>query len=196
MNDMPDGDRLRVLISDERGRRVRSNGLGPWLARVAPARARGDVSVALVSDRRVRALNRSYRRKDYATDVLSFPAGNAPPQRTRGTRRKKPVFSSVSSGSSVVESFLGDIVIARGVAARQARAAGHTEATELRILALHGLLHLLGYDHERDHGRMLRVERRLRRKGGLREGLIERTRRSSPRAGHARGEPVEPRAPR
>jgi hypothetical protein len=85
----------------------------------------------------------------------------------------------VSSGSSVVESFLGDIVIARGVARRQARAAGHTERTELRILALHGLLHLLGYDHERDHGRMLRVEQRLRRKGGLREGLIERARPSA-----------------
>ena len=70
--------------------------------------------------------------------------------------------------------FLGDIVIARGVARRQARAARHSERTELRVLALHGLLHLLGYDHERDDGRMPRVERRLRRKGGLREGLIER----------------------
>jgi probable rRNA maturation factor len=69
---------------------------------------------------------------------------------------------------------LGDIVIARGVATRQARAAGHPFATELRVLALHGLLHLLGHDHERDDGAMARLEARLRRKAGLAAGLIER----------------------
>jgi probable rRNA maturation factor len=73
-----------------------------------------------------------------------------------------------------MENFLGDIVIARGVARRQARAARHSERTEIRVLALHGLLHLLGYDHERDDGLMRRVEGRLRRKGGLPGGLIER----------------------
>ena len=177
---MPEGEHasgtLRVRISDEQGRPVRAAGLGAWLARVAPARARGHVSIALVSDRRLRALNRSYRRKDYATDVLSFPATNMPPRRTLGTRRSRPDPSSVSTVSSVVDRFLGDIVIARGVARRQAREARHSELTELKVLALHGLLHLLGYDHEADHGRMSRVEQRLRRKGGLREGLIERAR--------------------
>jgi len=122
--------------------------LGRWLRRVAPARARGLVTVAVAADRRVRELNRIYRGIDAATDVLSFPAGEP------GT--------------------LGDVIIARGVAGRQARGAGHALATELRVLALHGLLHLLGYDHEHDGGRMARVEARLRRKGGLREGLIER----------------------
>ncbi|MGE3520711.1 MAG: rRNA maturation RNase YbeY, partial [Vicinamibacterales bacterium] len=144
-----------VSVSDDRGRPV-SRSLGLWLASVAPAGARGSVRHALVPDRRVRTLNLLYRRRDYATDVLSFPAGQD---------------DAVPPGSAPV---LGDIVIAAGVARRQARAAGHPESTELRVLALHGLLHLLGYDHERDDGEMARLERRLRRKGGLREGLIER----------------------
>ena len=154
-----DGQRLEIVVGDALGRRVRIAGLSSWLRRVAPGSARGRVGIALVSDRRVRTLNRTYRGKDSATDVLSFPS--------------EPI-SSASSVSSVVKSSLGDIVIARGVARRQARAAGHSELTELRVLALHGLLHLLGYDHEMDDGRMRRMERRLRRKGGLREGLIER----------------------
>ena len=123
--------------------------LGRWLRRVAPARARGVVTVAVVPDRRVHGLNRQFRGVDAPTDVLSFPAGEA------GT--------------------LGDVVIARGVAGRQARGAGHALGTELRILALHGLLHLLGYDHERDRGRMRRLEQRLLHRTGLRGGLIERT---------------------
>jgi len=125
-----------------------ANALSRWLRRVAPAKARGHLTVALVTDRRIQELNRSFRHVDKATDVLSFPADEP------GT--------------------LGDVVIARGVARRQARGAGHDFATEVRVLALHGLLHLLGYDHEHDGGRMARLEARLRRKGGLREGLIER----------------------
>jgi probable rRNA maturation factor len=127
---------------------VRPAGLGRWLESIAPARARGTVTVAVVPDARVRELNRRYRRKNSPTDVLSFPA-EEPGQ-------------------------LGDVVIALGVARRQAAGAGHSLSTEFRILALHGLLHLLGYDHERDAGEMSRLERRLRRSGGLREGLIER----------------------
>jgi probable rRNA maturation factor len=134
--------------------------LARWLTSVAPASARGSVSVAVVPDSRVRALNRVYRGRDCATDVLSFPAATS----TGAEKRHDGIRAGV----------LGDIVIARGVARRQARTAGHPESTELRVLALHGLLHLLGYDHERDDGEMARVERRLRRKGGLREGLIER----------------------
>jgi probable rRNA maturation factor len=197
---MAEAGRLRVLVSDEQGRAVAVRGLATWLARVAPRNARGVVSVALVSDARVRELNREYRSKDYPTDVLSFPADEAPQHRTRRSIRSsrktpsspkspssptslQPPASpqpSASPQSPAPSPFLGDIVIARGVAKRQSRAAGHLEGTELRILALHGLLHLLGYDHEQDNGTMLRVERRLRLKGGLRESLIERAHRTRP----------------
>ena len=163
---------LNVFVTDERGRSARVPGLAAWLRRAAPRSARGTVAVALVSDARIRALNRAYRRKDYATDVLSFPS--SPPRRTLGTRGTQAGKSFVSPVSSVVERFLGDVVIARGVARRQAREAGHSEGTELRVLALHGLLHLLGYDHERDKGRMRRVERRLLRQAGVHDGLIDR----------------------
>jgi probable rRNA maturation factor len=148
-----DQRRFRVLVAPSTRQRPIA-GLAGWLRRVAPRSAHGAVGVALVSDRRVRSLNRRYRGHDYATDVLSFPSDPHP--EPAGDR------------------YLGDIVIAGGVARRQALAAGHSERTELRVLALHGLLHLLGYDHERDRGAMARLERRLRRKGGLREGLIER----------------------
>jgi probable rRNA maturation factor len=149
---------LTVTISDDRGRPARVPGLAAWLRRVAPARTRGAVNIALLTDARMRALNRAYRGKDRVTDVLSFPSRE----------------SLIPRHSS--DRFLGEIAIARGVAKRQARDARHDEPTELRVLALHGLLHLMGYDHERDNGTMRRVEERLRRKGGLREGLIGRTR--------------------
>lgn len=149
---------LRVIVSDERGRRVNSPGLGPWLSRIAPARAHGIVGIVITGDARIRALNRRYRGIDRVTDVLSFPSDvEASPLISRGIPR-----------------LLGDIVIARGIARRQAREAGHSPDTELRVLALHGLLHLLGYDHEDGSGRMARMERKLRRKGGLEQGLIER----------------------
>jgi probable rRNA maturation factor len=146
----PSGMSSRLNVEVVSAGRLRAPGLGRWLEATAPRTARGSVVVALASDARVRQLNARYRAKNSPTDVLSFAA-------------EEP-------------GFLGEIVIASGVARRQARQAGHPIQVELRVLALHGLLHLLGYDHERDDGRMARVERRLRRKGGLREGLIERGR--------------------
>jgi probable rRNA maturation factor len=159
---MPESPRrvpLSVSVVDAHGRALRDHRLARWLSRVAPVRRKSAVTIAVVSDQRIRALNRSYRGKDRATDVLSFPAA--------------PDALGVAS-TDVRPPHLGDIVIARGVARRQARAAGHDERTEWRVLALHGLLHLLGYDHETDNGTMARVEARLRRKGGLPAGLIER----------------------
>lgn len=152
------GPRLRVTAIDGRRRATRLGALARWLPTVAPASLHGEVAVAIVSEARMRALNREFRHVDTSTDVLSFPAGEA------------------ASG----ERFVGDIVIAREVALRQARRAGHSLGDEVRLLALHGLLHLAGYDHDdsRDAGRMARLEQRLRRKGGLSEGLIERGTRS------------------
>lgn len=147
---------LRVVVSNARGLPVPDDGLGRWLRRVAPARARGTVGIVFAADARVRRLNREYRGHDHATDVLSFPSGGG-------------------HGRVRDDVHLGDVVIARGVARRQAREAGHSPRTEMRVLALHGLLHLLGYDHEDGSPAMARLERRLRLKGGLREGLIERS---------------------
>jgi probable rRNA maturation factor len=199
--------RLQVSVCDVRGVPQRKPALAAWLARVSPARARGSVTIAFVSDAGMRTLNRTWRHVDRATDVLSFPAeerlsqaGSRLPasgsRKTalaeiagsaarRGAKRvgqhlssesREPKAGSRLAGASTPEpgAHLGDIVIATGVAARQARAAGHAVETEWRVLALHGLLHLLGYDHEGDDGEMARVEARLRRRGGLAAGLIER----------------------
>lgn len=151
--------RLIVTVTAPDGATA-GRGLGSWLTRAAPRAARGEVIVALVSDARMRTLNRAYRGKDYATDVLSFPA-NGPRER-----------HAAPPAAAADMEYLGDIVIATGVAHRQADAAGHSVATELKVLALHGLLHLLGYDHETDAGTMAAVEERLRKKAGLKAGLI------------------------
>ncbi len=151
-----DPPHLRISVCSRDGRPARAPGVARWLAAVAPARARGTLTIVLTGDAAMRRLNREWRGKDRATDVLSFPAGDEGPH-PRGHVKH-----------------LGDVVIATGVARRQAAEAGHAYTTELKVLALHGLLHLLGYDHETDTGEMARAERRLRRKGGLPSGLIER----------------------
>jgi probable rRNA maturation factor len=135
-------------VIEEGGKIAGAKGLGRWLASIAPRSARGSIAIAILPDSKVKTLNRRFRRKDFATDVLSFPGTGA---------------------------FLGDIAISRGIAQKQARLLGHSLRTELRVLALHGLLHLLGYDHESDNGRMARAEARLRRKAQLPSGLIARS---------------------
>lgn len=113
----------------------------------------GTVSVLLTGDVEIRRLNREFRGKDKATDVLSFPAGD-------GTGRTR---------------LAGDLAISMETAAREAERRGHTLDVELRVLLLHGLLHLAGYDHETDDGEMARRENLLRRKLGLAQSLIART---------------------
>lgn len=112
----------------------------------------GSVSVLLAGDDEVRRLNREFRGKDKATDVLSFPAGE-------------------SAGRTKIA---GDLAISVETASREAETRGHTLETELRVLLLHGVLHLAGYDHETDSGEMERKENALRKTLGLAAGLIAR----------------------
>jgi len=111
----------------------------------------GAVDVLLADDRTMRRLNRDFRGKDKATDVLSFPAVHA----LRGE-------------------FAGDLAISLQTAARQAREHGHSLRDEVRVLLLHGLLHLNGMDHETDSGEMAQREAELRERLRLRSGLIAR----------------------
>jgi probable rRNA maturation factor len=121
----------------------------------AAVRLDGQVSVLLTGDKGIQRLNRQFRRKNKPTDVLSFPA--PPIQNARPAER-----------------VAGDLAISVPTAMRQAIEQGHTLAVEIKVLMLHGLLHLAGYDHEADGGRMARRERLLRARLRLPQGLIER----------------------
>lgn len=121
---------------------------------------RGQVSVLITGDRFIRKLNRQYRGKNKPTDVLSFSAA-APVQGRKGK-------------------IAGDLAISVDTAARQALLLGHPLATELKVLMLHGLLHLAGFDHEADEGEMAARELKLRRKLRLPCSLIERTEDTAP----------------
>ena len=123
---------------------------------------RGDVTILLADDTRIQQLNRQFRGKNKSTDVLSFPA--------------------MENG----EGAAGDLAMSVPIAAAQAESLGHTVMQELQILALHGLLHLAGLDHETDAGEMRTREAELRLSLGLPGGLIERT----------TGEPRKPAAKR
>jgi probable rRNA maturation factor len=120
----------------------------------------GEFSVLLAGDERLRALNLQFRGLDKPTDVLSFPALQESPDAAQG----------------------GDLAISLETAAAQAAAHGHTLQIEVKVLILHGLLHLAGYDHERDRGRMRRRETVLRKQFDLPAGLVERARRQGGKA--------------
>jgi probable rRNA maturation factor len=136
------------------GRRLRRGQLAAFLDDVAAAvKLPGEIAVLLTTDAEIRRLNRAFRKKDKPTDVLSFPPPQQPPS-------QKPAG--------------GDLAISVETADWQAEEAGHALFVELQILLLHGVLHLAGYDHERDTGQMARKEALLRRSFGLQPGLIER----------------------
>lgn len=115
------------------------------------AKLRGGVTLLVTGNREIRAMNWRFKSERHATDVLSFPA------------------------SACISGFAGDIAISLDIAARNAHARQHSVSEEVRILVLHGILHLAGYDHEHDSGEMARREQALRKRFRLPTGLIERS---------------------
>jgi probable rRNA maturation factor len=123
----------------------------------------GHVSVLLASDSAIKRLNGKFRGMHHATDVISFPALEMPVQKSSSGRRRADLAAA------------GDLAISLDAAARQAKSFGHGTIVELKILMLHGLLHLAGYDHEIDGGEMASREEQLRRRFRLPSALIARS---------------------
>ncbi|MGA8622377.1 MAG: rRNA maturation RNase YbeY [Candidatus Sulfotelmatobacter sp.] len=125
-------------------------------------RLRETVNVLVTTSAELRLLNRRFRGADKPTDVLSFPA---PPVGHRQIKR-----------------MAADVAISADIARDNAKRLGHSVANEVKILALHGILHLAGFDHEHDRGEMARKESQLRRQLKLEAGLIERVQSRAPKA--------------
>ena len=146
------GLKLEMVILRKRVPGLTEAALGAFIAGASRAvRLKGAVHVLVSGNRELRSLNRRFRGKDKPTDVLSFP----------------PM-------PEMAGDLAGDIAVSAEIAAQNAKRLGHATAQEIKILALHGILHLAGYDHEGDGGKMARKEQRLRRSLGLPSGLIER----------------------
>ena len=144
-----------MIIIQRRVAGLTAESLDRFLLRARKAlRMKGQVDVLITSNSEIRSLNRQFRQKNKATDVLSFP--------------------SAAPRKSTTNFLIGEIAISADTAAQNAVRLGHPVALEVKILALHGILHLAGFDHERDNGEMARKELELRRKLHLPTGLIER----------------------
>lgn len=145
----------RVVILEKKIAGLSGAGLNRFVSRAKRAAGlRGDVTVLVTSNPAMRSLNSQFRGVNKPTDVLSFPSG----ERTNG------------AGAAVA----GEIAVSADIALRNALELGHAAAIEVKILVLHGILHLAGYDHERDNGTMARKEAKLRRALHLPLSLIER----------------------
>ena len=135
-----------------------------------------DVTICFVSDREIAGMNERFRKKKGPTDVLSFRAEQLRRVKSGERRARKRIQKKrardkeeqrTNRDSKSEDSYLGDIAIAPETARRYAKKNGRTLENELRVLILHGVLHLLGYDHETDRGEMDRLEQKLRRTFGL-----------------------------
>lgn len=167
-----------MILNRQRAVRVARRPLEAFLRRVENELDIGDsqVAVCFVSDAEIAQMNEAFRKKKGPTDVLSFPAKRK--RRPFASRRNKTYTEAAENiegteksrgrpGARTAETYLGDIAIAPETARRYAKKNGRSLSNELRVLILHGVLHLLGYDHETDRGEMDRMERKLRRRFGL-----------------------------
>jgi probable rRNA maturation factor len=157
-----------LIISRRKWARVDAHALQRFadhVQRTAPLdrKLKGEVNILLTGDAEMQELNQQFRRKDKPTDVLSFPA--------------------------TMEGLAGELAISVPIAVANGRAFGHEPMDELKILVLHGMLHLAGYDHEVDTGQMERLEKKLRTQLGLTDSLIQRT-----MAGTTKGKSPRPKA--
>jgi probable rRNA maturation factor len=152
-----------IIVFEKKLPGLRSRALAEFVQKACRAAGlRGAVSVLITRNSNMRRLNSRFRGKTTATDVLSFPA------------------------AASANGFLGDIAISLDLAEHNARLLGHSVADEIRILMLHGILHLAGYDHESDKGEMATKEILLRRRLALPASLIERSGRAPVRKGSAK----------
>jgi probable rRNA maturation factor len=151
-------------VAPERNKRIPNTRTLAHFLREAQAavKLRDQVTVLLTTDPAIRRLNRRFRGMNKATDVLSFPAA------------KLSQVSKARPGAPRIQEIAGDLAISIPTARRQAEDRGHSLAIEIKVLMLHGLLHLAGYDHETDKGEMARREQKLRVRLRLPHGLIER----------------------
>jgi probable rRNA maturation factor len=152
-------DRPAVIENRQRAVRLARRPLEMFLRRVQDELGLqgAGVTICLVSDAEIARMNETFRKKKGPTDVLSFPS----------VARRRPARLRPGSIKMKAGEYLGDIAISPATARRYARQNGRRLSSELRVLILHGVLHLLGYDHETDRGEMDRVERKLRERFGL-----------------------------
>jgi len=167
-----------MILNQQRDVRIARKGLERFLGSVKKELGVEDlgVTVCFVSDVEIAGMNERFRKKKGPTDVLSFPAAGRGLLRARKSKNIYTEGAGDPQGrekrrgerkSEAAESYLGDIAIAPETARRYAKKNGRSLDRELRVLILHGLLHLIGYDHENDRGEMNRIERKMRRRFGL-----------------------------
>jgi len=159
-----------MILNRQRSIRVARHALESFLRRVRRELKleTSDVTVCFVTDAEIARMNQTFRREKGPTDVLSFPTSKQQTAHSRIRPERSIPRTRPRQNRRVNErAYLGDVAISPSIARRNARKDGRTLVSELKILILHGVLHLLGYDHESDQGEMDRLEQRLRHRLGL-----------------------------